>query len=39
VIGPEPAYECSLAFLGAAFSGAARHERRLAKVKAIEAAG
>jgi len=39
VIGPEPAYECVLAFLAAAFSGAERHERRLLKVKAIEAAG
>ena len=39
VIGPEPAYECSLAFLAATFSGADRHERRLAKVRAIEAAG
>jgi len=39
VIGPEPAYECVLAFLAAAFSGAERHERRLLKVKALEAAG
>jgi ribose 5-phosphate isomerase B len=39
VIGPEPAYECAIAFLGATFSGAERHERRLRKVKAIEAAG
>jgi ribose 5-phosphate isomerase B len=39
VIGPEPAYECALAFLAATFSGAERHERRLRKVKAIEAAG
>jgi ribose 5-phosphate isomerase B len=39
VIGPEPAYECALAFLAATFSGAERHERRLLKVKAIEAAG
>ncbi len=39
VIGPEPAYECALAFLAASFSGAERHERRLLKVKAIEAAG
>jgi ribose 5-phosphate isomerase B len=39
VIGPEPAYECSLAFLAATFSGVDRHVRRLAKVKAIEAAG
>ncbi len=39
VIGPEPAYECAVAFLAAAFSGAERHVRRLGKVKAIEAAG
>ncbi len=39
VIGPEPAYECSVAFLAARFSGEARHRRRLAKVNAIEAAG
>ena len=39
VIGPEPAFECSVAFLGATFSGIERHVRRLAKVKAIEAAG
>ena len=38
VIGPEPAYECSLAFLGATFSGEPRHQRRLAKVLAMEAA-
>lgn len=38
VIGPEPAYECALAFLGATFSGEARHVRRLKKVLAIEAA-
>ena len=37
VVGPEPALECSLAFLGAAFSGEARHRRRLDKVLAIEA--
>ncbi len=37
VIGPEPAYECAIAFLGATFSGDERHARRLAKVKAIEA--
>jgi len=36
VIGPEPAYECALAFLGASFSGEPRHERRLAKVLAME---
>jgi len=39
VVGPEPAWECSLAFLAATFSGVDRHVRRLAKVKAIEAAG
>ena len=39
VIGPEPALECSLAFLGATFSGESRHRRRLDKVLAIEAAG
>ena len=39
VIGPEPAYECSLAFLAATFSGEPRHRRRLGKVLAIEAAG
>ena len=38
VIGPEPALECSLAFLNAAFSGESRHRRRLDKVLAIEAA-
>ena len=38
VIGPEPAIECTLAFLGASFSGAPRHRRRLDKVLAIEAA-
>jgi ribose 5-phosphate isomerase B len=37
VIGPEPAYECAIAFLGATFSGDERHARRLAKVNAIEA--
>jgi ribose 5-phosphate isomerase B len=39
VIGPEPAYECAIAFLAATFSGAERHVRRLGKVEAIEAAG
>jgi ribose 5-phosphate isomerase B len=39
VIGPEPAYECSVAFLAATFSGEDRHRRRLAKVDAIEAPG
>jgi ribose 5-phosphate isomerase B len=38
VIGPEPAFECCVAFLGATFSGVERHVRRLAKVAAIEAA-
>jgi ribose 5-phosphate isomerase B len=37
VIGPEPAYECAIAFLGASFSGEERHRRRLRKVLAIEA--
>jgi len=39
VIGPEPAFECSLAFLAARFSGEPRHVRRLDKVLAIEAHG
>lgn len=39
VIGSETAIECSRAFLGARFSGAERHARRLAKVLAIEAEG
>jgi ribose 5-phosphate isomerase B len=39
VIGPEPAYECCVAFLRASFSGEERHQRRLDKVMAIEAAG
>jgi ribose 5-phosphate isomerase B len=38
VIGVEPAVECSLAFLAARFSGLPRHQRRLDKVLAIEAA-
>ena len=37
VIGPDPAFECSLAFLRATFSGEPRHQRRLDKVLAIEA--
>jgi len=37
VIGPELAYEAAVAFLGATFSGGARHVRRLDKVLAIEA--
>jgi ribose 5-phosphate isomerase B len=39
VIGPELAYECSLAFLAARFSGEPRHVRRLDKVLAIERDG
>jgi ribose 5-phosphate isomerase B len=39
VIGPEPAYECSIAFLTATFSGEERHRRRLTKVNVMEAAG
>ena len=39
VIGPEPAFECSLAFLRATFTGEPRHRRRLDKVLAIEAEG
>jgi RpiB/LacA/LacB family sugar-phosphate isomerase len=38
VIGIEPAAECAIAFLGAHFSGEPRHQRRLGKVLAIEAA-
>ena len=37
VIGPELAFECALAFIGATFSGEIRHQRRLDKVLAIEA--
>jgi ribose 5-phosphate isomerase B len=37
VIGPEPAYECAVAFVNATFSGEPRHRRRLDKVLAIEA--
>ena len=37
VVGPEPAYECVRAFLGATFSDEPRHARRLGKVLAIEA--
>jgi ribose 5-phosphate isomerase B len=37
VIGPELASEVIKAFLGAQFSGAARHQRRLDKVNQIEA--
>jgi len=39
VIGPEPAVECCLAFLGARFSGQERHRRRLAKILEMEARG
>ena len=38
VIGPEPAFECAVAFLRATFSGEARHRRRLDKVLAMERA-
>ena len=38
VIGPESAWECVVAFLDATFSGEPRHQRRLDKVLAIEAA-
>ncbi len=37
VIGAEPAFECAVAFLGAVFSGEARHVRRLDKVLRLEA--
>ena len=37
VIGPEPAFECTMAFLGATFSGEPRHRRRLDKVLRLEA--
>jgi ribose 5-phosphate isomerase B len=36
VVGPELAAELVAAFLGATFSGAERHRRRLAKVEALE---
>ena len=36
VIGSELAHELVRAFIGAEFSGAERHQRRLAKVKALE---
>ncbi len=39
VIGIELAFECTIAFLGASFSGEARHLRRLNEVLAIEAEG
>jgi ribose 5-phosphate isomerase B len=38
VIGPEPAWECVVAFLAARFTGEERHRRRLGKILAIEAA-
>ena len=38
VIGPDPAYEIVVAYLGAAFTNEPRHRRRLDKVLAIEAA-
>jgi ribose 5-phosphate isomerase B len=38
VVGPEPAYECAVAFLDARFSGEPRHRRRLDQVLAMEAA-
>jgi RpiB/LacA/LacB family sugar-phosphate isomerase len=37
VIGPSLAHDVVDAFLGARFSGAGRHRRRLAKIAAIEA--
>jgi ribose 5-phosphate isomerase B len=37
IIGPEPAFEIAVAFLGATFSGEPRHQRRLDKVLAMEA--
>ena len=37
VIGPEPAYECAIAFLRATFSDEPRHRRRLEKVLRLEA--
>jgi ribose 5-phosphate isomerase B len=39
VIGPALASELIAAFLRAEFSGAERHERRLAKIRALERAG
>ena len=38
VIGPEPAFECCVAFFRASFSGEVRHRRRLDQVLAMEAA-
>jgi ribose 5-phosphate isomerase RpiB len=37
VIGIETAVSCAESFLAARFSGAARHVRRVAKVRAMEA--
>lgn len=37
VIGPEPAFECALAFIDAVFSGEPRHRRRLDKIRRLEA--
>jgi len=37
VVGPEPAYECTVAFLAATFSGEPRHRRRVDKVLRLEA--
>ncbi len=37
ILGPEPAWECVVAFAEARFSGEPRHRRRLAKIAAIEA--
>jgi ribose 5-phosphate isomerase B len=39
VIGVETAVSCAEAFLGATFSGQARHVRRVGKVRAMEAEG
>ncbi len=39
VIGIETAVTCATAFLGARFSGEARHVRRLGKIRAIEQEG
>ena len=36
VIGPEPAFECTVAFLGARFDGGERYVARLEKIKAME---
>lgn len=37
VIGPDPAFECTIAFLDALFNGEPRHRRRLDKVLRLEA--